>query len=122
MIAASTPGDCFYAAYEAAHVALRYMTPVVLLTDGYLANGSEPWQIPDMDDMDDIDVEFAKGFNENGEFLPYKRNQTTLARPWAVPGTPGLEHRIGGLEKADLTGHVSYDPENHHRMVELRQE
>ncbi len=122
VIAAATPGDCFYAAYEAAQVALRYMTPVILLTDGYLANGSEPWQIPDMNDMDDIDVEFAKGSNENGEFLPYKRNQTTLARPWAVPGTPGLEHRIGGLEKADLTGHVSYDPENHHRMVELRQE
>ena len=122
VIAAATPGDCFYAAYEAAQVALRYMTPVILLTDGYLANGSEPWQIPDMNDMDDIDVEFAKGSNENGEFLPYKRNQTTLARPWAVPGTPGLEHRIGGLEKADLTGHVSYDPENHHRMVGLRQE
>ena len=122
VIAAATPGDCFYAAYEAARVALKYMTPVVLLTDGYLANGSEPWKIPNLDDMGAIDVEFAKGSNGNGEFLPYKRNEETLARPWAIPGTPGLEHRIGGLEKADVTGHVSYDPENHHRMVELRQE
>jgi len=122
VIAAATPGDCFYAAYEAARVALKYMTPVVLLTDGYLANGSEPWMVPNMDDIDTIDVEFASGLDENGEYLPYKRNEETLARPWAIPGTPGLEHRIGGLEKADLTGHVSYDPENHHRMVELRQE
>ncbi|HIC74222.1 MAG TPA: 2-oxoacid:acceptor oxidoreductase subunit alpha, partial [Candidatus Marinimicrobia bacterium] len=122
VIAAATPGDCFYAAYEAARVALKYMTPVVLLTDGYLANGSEPWMVPNMDDIDAIDVEFASGLDENGEYLPYKRNEETLARPWAIPGTPGLEHRIGGLEKADLTGHVSYDPENHHRMVELRQE
>ena len=122
VIAAATPGDCFYAAYEAARVALKYMTPVVLLTDGYLANGSEPWKIPNLDDMGAIDVEFAKGSNGNDDFLPYKRNEETLARPWAIPGTPGLEHRIGGLEKADVTGHVSYDPENHHRMVELRQE
>ena len=122
VLAAATPGDCFYAAYEAARVALKYMTPVVLLTDGYLANGSEPWMVPNMDDIDAIDVEFASGLDENGEYLPYKRNEETLARPWAIPGTPGLEHRIGGLEKADVTGHVSYDPENHHRMVELRQE
>ena len=122
LIAASTPGDCFYAAYEASKIALKYMTPVVLLTDGYLANGSEPWKIPNVKDLDSIDINFAKESKKQGEFLPYKRNDKTLARPWAIPGTAGLEHRIGGLEKAEDTGHVSYDPDNHHRMVELRQE
>ena len=122
LIAASTPGDCFYAAYEASKIALKYMTPVVLLTDGYLANGSEPWKIPNVKDLDSIDINFSKASKKHGDFLPYKRNDKTLARPWAIPGTAGLEHRIGGLEKAEDTGHVSYDPDNHHRMVELRQE
>ena len=123
LIAASTPGDCFYAAYEASRIALKYMTPVVLLTDGYLANGSEPWKIPNVKDLEPIDVKFAKKSKKNDdEFLPYIRDEDTLSRPWAVPGTPGLEHRVGGLEKAENSGHVSYDPDNHHRMVELRQE
>ena len=122
IIAASTPGDCFYAAYEASRIALRYMTPVVLLTDGYLANGSEPWQIPSVKDLDDIKVKFKKSSKNGEDYLPYERDGKTLARPWALPGTPGLEHRVGGLETAENTGHVSYDPDNHHRMVELRQE
>lgn len=121
VIAAATPGDCFYSAYEASKIALKYMTPVMLLTDGYLANGSEPWMIPQMDELDDIDVEFAQGENNGDEFLPYLRDEKTLSRPWGIPGTPGLEHRVGGIEKAEHTGHVSYDPENHHKMVELRQ-
>tara|TARA_B100000029_G_scaffold515135_1_gene620763 strand:- start:1518 stop:2837 length:1320 start_codon:yes stop_codon:yes gene_type:complete len=121
VIAAATPGDCFYAAYEACQIALKYMTPVMLLTDGYLANGSEPWMIPEMDELKDIQINFADSKNGEDEFLPYLRNEDTLARPWAVPGTPGLEHRIGGIEKAENTGHVSYDPENHHKMVEIRQ-
>ena len=122
VIAASTPGDCFYAAYEASRIALTYMTPVVLLTDGYLANGSEPWKIPNVKDLEPIDVKFAKSSKSEDDFLPYKRDDKTLSRPWAIPGTPGLEHRVGGLEKAENTGHVSYDPNNHQRMVELRQE
>ena len=122
VIAASTPGDCFYAAYEASRIALTYMTPVVLLTDGYLANGSEPWKIPNVKDLEPIDVKFAKSSKSEDDFLPYKRDDKTLSRPWAIPGTPGLEHRIGGLEKAENTGHVSYDPNNHQRMVELRLE
>ena len=122
LIAASTPGDCFYAAYEASRIALKYMTPVVLLSDGYLANGSEPWKIPNVKDLEPIDVKFAKGSKSKDDFLPYERDNKTLSRPWAIPGTPGLEHRVGGLEKADNTGHVSYDPDNHQRMVELRQE
>ena len=122
IIAASTPGDCFYAAYEASRIALKYMTPVVLLTDGYLANGSEPWQIPSVKDLDDIKVKFKKSSKSDEDYLPYERDEKTLARPWALPGTPGLEHRVGGLETAENTGHVSYDPDNHHRMVELRQE
>ena len=122
VIAAATPGDCFYAAYEAARIALTYMTPVMLLTDGYLANGSEPWMIPKMEDLEDIETKFIKKTNGEDEYLPYKRDEQTLARPWAIPGTAGLEHRVGGLEKAENTGHVSYDPENHHRMGELRQE
>ena len=122
IIAASTPGDCFYAAYEASRIALTYMTPVVLLSDGYLANGSEPWKIPNVKDLEPIDVKFAKSSKSKDDFLPYERDSKTLSRPWAIPGTPGLEHRVGGLEKAENTGHVSYDPDNHHRMVELRQE
>ena len=122
IIAASTPGDCFYAAYEASRIALKYMTPVVLLTDGYLANGSEPWQIPSVKSLDDIKVKFKKSLKNGEDYLPYERDEKTLARPWALPGTPGLEHRVGGLETAENTGHVSYDPDNHHRMVELRQE
>jgi 2-oxoglutarate ferredoxin oxidoreductase subunit alpha len=98
------------------------MTPVMLLSDGYLANGSEPWMIPNVDDLEEIDVTFVHEKNSDDEFLPYLRNEETLSRPWAIPGTPGLEHRLGGIEKAENTGHVSYDPENHHRMVELRQE
>jgi 2-oxoglutarate ferredoxin oxidoreductase subunit alpha len=122
VIAAATPGDCFYAAYDACRIALKYMTPVMLLSDGYLANGSEPWMIPNVDDLDEIDVTFVHEKNSDDEFLPYLRNEETLSRPWAIPGTPGLEHRLGGIEKDENTGHVSYDPENHHRMVELRQE
>ncbi len=122
VIAAATPGDCFYAAYDACRIALKYMTPVMLLSDGYLANGSEPWMIPNVDDLDEIDVTFVHEKNRDDEFLPYLRNEETLSRPWAIPGTPGLEHRLGGIEKEENTGHVSYDPENHHRMVELRQE
>ena len=122
VIAAATPGDCFYAAYDACRIALKYMTPVMLLSDGYLANGSEPWMIPNVDDLEEIDVTFVHEKNSDDEFLPYLRNEETLSRPWAIPGTPGLEHRLGGIEKDENTGHVSYDPENHHRMVELRQE
>jgi 2-oxoglutarate ferredoxin oxidoreductase subunit alpha len=118
VLAASTPGDCFYAAIEAARVALAYRTPVYLLSDAYLANGTEPWLIPDVSDLEPIDVEFAG--ESDGAFLPYRRDPETLARPWAIPGTPGLEHRIGGLEKANETGNVSYDPENHDLMTQLR--
>jgi 2-oxoglutarate ferredoxin oxidoreductase subunit alpha len=118
VLAASTPGDCFYAAIEAARVALTYRTPVYLLSDAYLANGAEPWRIPDVSLLEPIAVDFARA---NGEpYLPYRRDPETLARPWAIPGTPGLEHRIGGLEKANETGNVSYDPENHDLMTQLR--
>jgi 2-oxoglutarate ferredoxin oxidoreductase subunit alpha len=118
VLAASAPGDCFYAAIEAARVAVKYRTPVYLLSDAYLANGAEPWQIPDVSTLEPIQVDFAQ---PNGdEFLPYKRDPETLARPWAIPGTPGLEHRVGGLEKANETGNVSYDPENHDLMTQLR--
>jgi 2-oxoglutarate ferredoxin oxidoreductase subunit alpha len=120
VVAASTPSDCFHAAVEAARIALKYRTPVVLLSDGYLANGSEPWLLPDVDSLPDISVPFATEPNHESEFWPYLRDEATLARPWAVPGTPGLEHRIGGLEKADGTGNISYDPDNHDRMVNLR--
>jgi 2-oxoglutarate ferredoxin oxidoreductase subunit alpha len=118
VLAAATPGDCFYAAIEAARVALAYRTPVYLLSDAYLANGTEPWLIPRIDELDPIEVEFARA--GEGEFLPYERDPETLARPWAIPGTRGLEHRIGGLEKANETGNVSYDPENHDLMTQLR--
>jgi 2-oxoglutarate ferredoxin oxidoreductase subunit alpha len=120
VVAACTPSDCFHAAVEAARIALKYRTPVVLLSDGYLANGSEPWLLPDVAELPEIKVEFATEPNHEGEFWPYLRDETTLARPWALPGTPGLEHRIGGLEKADGTGNISYDPDNHDRMVRLR--
>jgi 2-oxoglutarate ferredoxin oxidoreductase subunit alpha len=122
VVAAKSPSDCFYTAIEAVRIALTYRTPVVLLSDGYLANGSEPWQVPSLDDLPDLRVEFAREPNgPDGEFLPYLRDPGTLARPWAVPGTPGLEHRIGGIEKADKTGSISYDPDNHDFMVRTRQ-
>jgi 2-oxoglutarate ferredoxin oxidoreductase subunit alpha len=122
VIAAATPGDCFFTAFEACRIALKYMTPIMVLSDGYLANGSEPWKIPDVDELEPIEVNFSERPNTNDDYLPYLRNEQTLARPWAIPGTPGLEHRVGGIEKAENTGHVSYDPENHHKMVKLRQE
>ena len=122
IIAPCSPADCFYAAIEAARIALTYRTPVLLLSDGYIANGSEPWLLPDVSDLPDLRVEFATAPNgEDGTtFLPYLRDPHTMARPWAVPGTPGLEHRIGGLEKADRTGDISYDPANHDFMVRTR--
>ena len=121
VVAPSTPAGCFDAAIEAARIAIKYRTPVFLLSDAYLANGSEPWLIPDVSTLADISTEFATAPNaEDGAFLPYKRDAETLARPWAIPGTPGLEHRIGGLEKENETGNVSYDPENHDLMVRLR--
>ncbi|WP_037574993.1 2-oxoacid:acceptor oxidoreductase subunit alpha [Phaeacidiphilus oryzae] len=122
IVAPATPAECFSAALEAARIALTYRTPVFLLSDGYLANGSEPWRIPDVASLPDLGVEFATEPNrEDGSFWPYLRDEETLARPWAVPGTPGLEHRIGGIEKQDGTGNISYDPDNHERMVRLRQ-
>jgi 2-oxoglutarate ferredoxin oxidoreductase subunit alpha len=120
VVAAATPGDCFDAAVEAARIALKYRTPVFLMSDAYLANGSEPWLLPDVESLPDISVEFATEPNRDGEFWPYVRDDATLARQWATPGTPGLEHRIGGLEKQEGTGNVSYDPENHDFMVRLR--
>jgi 2-oxoglutarate ferredoxin oxidoreductase subunit alpha len=120
VLAASTPGNCFYMAIEAARIALKYRTPVFLLSDAYLANGAEPWLIPSVEDLPDISPTFTTEPPEDGTFLPYARDPETLARPWAVPGTPALEHRIGGLEKQDLTGNVSYDPDNHDLMVRLR--
>ena len=120
VIAAPTPGGCFDAAIEAARIALKYRTPVYLLSDAYLANGSEPWLLPDVESLPDISTKFAEPEEHEGDFLPYKRDPDTLARPWAIPGTPGLEHRIGGLEKADGTGNVSYDPDNHDLMVRMR--
>ncbi len=119
VVAPATPGDCFDMAFEAVRIALRSMTPVVYLSDAFLATGSEPWLIPDVDDLPDLSV---PNRTERAGFQPYARDPVTLARPWAVPGTPGLEHRIGGLEKADVTGNVSYDPDNHHRMQTLRAE
>ncbi|MDF2731888.1 MAG: pyruvate flavodoxin/ferredoxin oxidoreductase domain protein, partial [Desertimonas sp.] len=119
VVAASTPSGCFDAAIEAVRIAVKYRTPVFLLSDAYLANGSEPWLIPDADSLPAIDTVFATEPNDGDRFLPYRRDAETLARPWAIPGTPGLEHRIGGLEKEDDTGNVSYDPENHDRMVRL---
>lgn len=117
VIASSSPSDCFYMAIEACRIALKYMTPVILLTDGYLANGSEPWKIPHANELPEIKVEFLK---DKENFQPYSRNEN-LARPWVKPGTPGLEHRIGGLEKANITGAVSYDHDNHDLMIKLRE-
>jgi len=124
VIAPRSPGDCFDAALEATRIALTYRTPVILLSDGYLANGAEPWAIPTVDELPDLrgTVDFATAPNgEDGEFLPYLRDPETLARPWAIPGTAGLQHRIGGLEKADRTGNISYDPANHDLMTRTRQ-
>jgi 2-oxoglutarate ferredoxin oxidoreductase subunit alpha len=122
IVAAQSPADCFAAALEAVRIALCYRTPVFLLSDGYLANGSEPWRVPNVADLPDISVRFATEPNgADGTFLPYLRDPDTLARPWAIPGTPGLEHRVGGIEKADRTGNISYDPDNHDFMVRTRQ-
>ncbi|MBL7494327.1 2-oxoacid:acceptor oxidoreductase subunit alpha [Frankia sp. AgB1.9] len=121
IIAPRSPSDCFHAAIEAARIATKYRTPVFLLSDGYLANGSEPWLLPTRDELPDLTVEFTTEPNHDGEFWPYLRDPQTLARPWAVPGTAGLEHRIGGLEKADGSGTISYDSANHDKMIRLRQ-
>jgi len=118
VIAPATPADCFNVAFEASRIALKYMTPVIVLSDGYLANGAEPWLIPDVASLPDISPAFRK---DPEGFHPYLRDEKTLSRPWAIPGTPGLEHRIGGLEKQHITGNVSYDPENHEFMVRMRQ-
>jgi 2-oxoglutarate ferredoxin oxidoreductase subunit alpha len=121
VIAASTPSDCFEMAFEAVRIALQHMTPVILLSDGYIANGAEPWKYPNASDLPKIDVQFKTSLDEGEEkFLPYKRNEK-LARPWAIPGTPGFEHRIGGLEKQAETGNVSYDSDNHEFMVKTRE-
>jgi 2-oxoglutarate/2-oxoacid ferredoxin oxidoreductase subunit alpha len=125
VVAARSPVHCFEAAIEAVRIAVKYRTPVILLSDGYLANGSEPWQLPDVADLPDISVPFATELNHvdadgNAEFWPYQRDPVTLARPWAIPGTPKLMHRVGGLEKEDGSGNISYTPENHQRMVDLR--
>lgn len=121
VIATSTPSDCFEVAYEACRISLQHMIPVILLSDGYIANGAEPWKFPQSADLAEIKVSFKKGLDEGEEkLMPYKRDEK-LSRPWAVPGTPGLEHRIGGLEKQDITGNVSYDPDNHQHMSLLRQ-
>ncbi len=119
VIAPATPADCFDAAIEAARIALKYRTPVILLSDGYLANGSEPWLLPDVAKLPDLRVEFAEP--GDGQFQPYTRDPQTLARPWAIPGTAGLEHRLSGIERADGSGNISYDPANHDRMVRVRQ-
>lgn len=121
IVAPQSPGDCFDAALEAARIAVTYRTPVMLLSDGYLANGSEPWRIPEIADLPSIDPDFAQPLAEGETFQPYARDPETLARPWAPPGVAGLEHRIGGLEKADITGNISYDPANHDFMVRTRQ-
>ena len=127
IVAAYSPSQCFDAAFEACRIALKYRTPVMLLTDGYLANGAEPWRLPSLDDLADISVPFATEPNHGDVFWPYLRDPETLARAWAVPGTPGLMHRIGGIEKAgigldgaDGSGNISYSPENHDTMVRLR--
>lgn len=120
VIAASTPENCFDYAYEAARLTLEHMTPVILLTDGYIANGSAPWKIKTLEELPDIKTRLVT--EVEGKFYPYKRDEKTLARNWAIPGTPGMEHRIGGLEKEDLTGHVSQDPDNHELMTKIRQE
>jgi 2-oxoglutarate ferredoxin oxidoreductase subunit alpha len=121
IVAPYSPVSCFWAGLEAVRLALKYMTPVILLSDGYLANSAEPWRIPGVEKLPDISVTFASQPNAGEDFWPFLRDDTTLARPWAIPGTPGLEHRVGGLEKADGTGNISYDPDNHHLMTLLRQ-
>ena len=122
VLAPRSPSDCFAIAIEAVRIATKYRTPVIVLSDGYLANGSEPWRIPELSELPKLEVAFAREPNgENGEFLPYLRDPETLARPWAVPGTPGLEHRVGGIEKSDRTGEISYAPANHDLMVRTRQ-
>jgi 2-oxoglutarate ferredoxin oxidoreductase subunit alpha len=122
VIAARSPADCFHAAIDAVRIATKYRTPVILLSDGYIANGSEPWLLPEVGNLPDLQIDFATAPNspDGTKFLPYLRDPITMARPWAVPGTPGLEHRIGGLEKADITGDISYDPANHDFMVRTR--
>jgi 2-oxoglutarate ferredoxin oxidoreductase subunit alpha len=120
IIAAASPADCFNATVEAFHVATKYMTPVILLSDGYIANGSEPWQVPQFDQLARIQIHHPPEKNGGDVYLPYKRNADG-ARPWAIPGTPGLEHRLGGLEKQDVTGNVNYEPANHEKMIRLRQ-
>lgn len=121
IVASYTPSDCFYGAFEACRLAIEFMTPVFFLSDGYIANGSEPWKFPTAAELPDLKVSFAKNDLKEGEhFLPYKRNEK-LARPWAIPGTKGLEHRVGGIEKENETGNISYDPENHELMVKIRQ-
>jgi 2-oxoglutarate/2-oxoacid ferredoxin oxidoreductase subunit alpha len=119
VLAPSTPGDCFWIALEASRIAIKYMVPVIILSDGYLANGAEPWKIPSVEDLPKIEAKYET--NPVG-FQPYKRNPDTLARPWAIPGTPGLEHRIGGIEKQDVTGNINYEPLNHEHMVRTRAE
>jgi 2-oxoglutarate ferredoxin oxidoreductase subunit alpha len=128
VVAPATPADCFDIAIEAVRIAVKYRTPVIILSDGYLANGSEPWRVPSVDGLAKLRDEFSFAIPnanppEDGStgFMPFQRDPQTLARPWAIPGTPGLEHRIGGIEKADVTGSISYDPDNHDRMVRLRQ-
>jgi 2-oxoglutarate ferredoxin oxidoreductase subunit alpha len=126
VVAAASPSDCFFAAIEAARIAVTYRTPVILLSDGYLGNGSEPWRIPDVSELPDLSSEFAFATadskpDDGSDFKPFTRDPQTLARPWAIPGTPGLEHRIGGIEKANVTGTISYDPDNHDLMVRTRQ-
>jgi 2-oxoglutarate ferredoxin oxidoreductase subunit alpha len=119
VLAPATPADCFDMAIESVRLAFKYMVPVFYLSDGYLANGAEPWAVPAIEKLPRIDVKFT---TDPSNFMPYARDEVTLARPWALPGTPGLEHRIGGIEKQHITGNVNYDPENHHLMVKLRQE
>ncbi|MEM7785986.1 MAG: 2-oxoglutarate ferredoxin oxidoreductase subunit alpha, partial [Planctomycetota bacterium] len=121
IIAAKSPADCFSTAIEAWRVAVKFMSPVIILSDGYIANGSEPWAIPDTSEMAKIEIEHPTELNDGENFLPYKRDEF-LARPWAIPGTPDLMHRVGGLEKQDGTGNVSYDPDNHQHMVLTRNE
>lgn len=121
VIAAKSPADCFDAIFEAARIAVNHMTPVILLSDGYIANGAEPWRFPNADQLEEIKIEFAKPLLNGEKYMPYQRDEK-LSRPWAVPGTKGLEHRIGGLEKENITGNISYEPENHEFMVKLREE
>src|SRR5690606_24111895 len=117
VLAPRSPGDCFHMTIEAVRIATKYMTPVIVLSDGYIANGSEPWKIPDVAELPNIEVRYAE---PHDGFHPFLRDETTLARNWPKPGTPGLEHRIGGLEKSYSTGHISYDPDNHHKMTMVR--